>query len=264
MTAVQQTVSRTRTRQADLAPVPFTRLTAYEWRKQLDTRAVRWLFIIIALLTAGVLAVTGLVGDGNVSFEMFVSNTSTPLAMLLPIVAILATTAEWSQRTGLSTFTLEPRRLRVVWAKLVTAVGSGLAFFVVALGIAATAHLAMIALRDADPDWAMGALTGGTALMLVIWMAQGVAFGLAVQSTPAAIVLYLVIPTVLAPVTMLVQSWEHVWPWIDLQTASIPLIMGGSMGGEQWAQVAVTTAIWVGLPLLVGILRVQRGEIKTA
>ncbi|WP_407320173.1 ABC transporter permease [Isoptericola halotolerans] len=262
MSTVQQTAPATRS--ATLKPVPFTRLTAYEWRKQLDTRAVRWLFIIIAILTAGVLAITALVGDGNVSFEMFVSNTSAPLAMLLPVVAILATTAEWSQRTGLTTFTLEPRRLRVVWAKLVTAVGSGLAFFVVAMVIAAVAHLVVIAYRDADADWGLGALTAGMALMMAIWMVQGVAFGLALQSTPAAIVLYLVIPTIMAPLTMLVQSWADVWPWIDLQTASMPVVTGESMGGEQWAQLVVTTAIWVGLPLLVGILRVQRGEIKTA
>ena len=264
MTAVQQTMAPTRARKTDLKPVPFTRLAAYEWRKQLDTRAVRWLFVTIAVITAGVLAIAGLVGEGNVSFEAFVSNTSTPLAMLLPVVAILATTAEWSQRTGLTTFTLEPRRLRVVWAKLVTAVGSGLAFYVVAVVIAAIAHLAVITFRDADPSWGLGAVTAGTALMLALWMAQGVAFGLALQSTPAAIVLYLVIPTILAPLTMLVRSWENVWPWIDLQTSSMPLIMGDPMGGEQWAQLAVTAAIWVGLPLLVGILRVQRGEIKTA
>lgn len=247
-----------------LRPVPFTRLTIFEWRKQLDTRAVRWLFITIAVVVAGVLAVMSLVGDGNVSFELFVYSTSTPLAMLLPIVAILATTAEWSQRTGLTTFTLEPRRLRVVWAKLVTAVGSGLGFFVVAVGIAALAHLGVIVFRDADPEWGLGVMTAGMALMLVIWMMQGVAFGLALQSTPGAIVVYLVVPTILGALTGIVTAWADVWPWIDLQTASVPLLMGDSMGGEQWAQLAVTTAIWVGLPLLVGILRVQRGEIKTA
>ncbi|GAA1982565.1 hypothetical protein GCM10009718_19750 [Isoptericola halotolerans] len=256
--------TRSRTDRADLTPVPFTRLAAYEWRKQLDTRAVRWLFVIIAVLTAGVLAVMALVGDGNVSYEQFLYNTSTPLTMLLPVVAILATTAEWSQRTGLTTFTLEPRRLRVVWAKLVTAVGSGLGFFVVAMAIAVVAHLAVIAYRDADASWGLGAMTAGMLLMLVVWMAQGVAFGLALMNTPAAIVVYLAVPTILSPLTMLVTAWEKVWPWVDLNTASMPLIMGDSMGGQEWAQLVVTTGIWVGLPLLIGILRLQRGEIKTA
>ncbi|WP_402469773.1 ABC transporter permease [Isoptericola aurantiacus] len=264
MTAVQQAAASTRTRHGDLKPVPFSRLTLFEWRKQLDTRAVRWLFVVIAVLTAGVVTVMAVVGDGDVGLETFVSGTSTPLAMLLPIVAILATTAEWSQRTGLTTFTLEPRRLRVVWAKLVTAVGSGLGFFVVAVGIAALAHLAVIGLRDADADWGLGALTAGMALMTVIYMVQGVAFGLALMSTPGAIVVYLVVPTIMGAVAGLVTAWAEVWPWVDLSTASIPLLAGGDMGGEQWAQLLVAALIWVGLPLLVGILRVQRGEIKTA
>ncbi|GAA4733856.1 hypothetical protein GCM10023216_28000 [Isoptericola chiayiensis] len=267
MTAVDQTRTRSRTSAppaADVRPVPFSRLTLFEWRKQLDTRAVRWLFVVIALLTAGVVTVTALVGDGEVSFEMFVSNTSTPLAMLLPVVAILATTAEWSQRTALTTFTLEPRRQRVVGAKVLTAVGSGLAFFAVAVGIAAVAHLAVITFRDASPDWALGAMTAGMALMIVLWMVQGVAFGLALQSTPAAIVVYLAVPTIVGAITMLVTAWADVWPWVDLNTSSTPLIMGESMDGTAWAQLATSAAIWVGLPLAVGIWRVQRGEIKTS
>ncbi|WP_278235659.1 ABC transporter permease [Isoptericola sp. AK164] len=249
---------------AEIRPVPFSRLTLVEWRKQLDTRAVRWLFVTIALLTAGVVTVTALVGEGDVSFETFVSNTSTPLAMLLPIVAILATTAEWSQRTALTTFTLEPRRGRVVGAKLLTAVGSGLAFFVVAVGIAAVAHLGVVTLRDASPDWGLGAMTAGMALMIVLWMVQGVAFGLALQSTPAAIVVFLAVPTIVGAITMLLTAWSDVWPWLDLSTSSVPLIMGEPLGGTGWAQLATSAAIWVGLPLAVGVRRVQRGEVKTS
>ena len=42
-------------------------------------------------------------------------------SFLLPILAIMLVTSEWSQRTALVTFTLEPRRSRVVLAKLVVA-----------------------------------------------------------------------------------------------------------------------------------------------
>jgi ABC-2 type transport system permease protein len=37
---------------------------------------------------------------------------------LLPVVLMLAMTAEWSQRTAMSTFTQEPRRGRVLAAKI--------------------------------------------------------------------------------------------------------------------------------------------------
>jgi hypothetical protein len=32
-----------------------------------------------------------------------------PMSVILPIIAVLSVTAEWSQRSGLATFTLVPR-----------------------------------------------------------------------------------------------------------------------------------------------------------
>ena len=49
-----------------------------------------------------------------------------PMAILLPVLGIMSATQEWSQRTGLTTFTLEPRRGRVVTAKVVAAALLGL------------------------------------------------------------------------------------------------------------------------------------------
>ena len=40
------------------------------------------------------------------------------LTILLPVVSILTLTSEWSQRTALTTFTQEPRRMRVINAKI--------------------------------------------------------------------------------------------------------------------------------------------------
>jgi ABC-2 type transport system permease protein len=274
MTTVDRTLSPppTLTSRSDVPAVTFGRLVLVEWRKQLDTRAGRWLLIVIAAVTAAVMLVMGAVGDGDVPFEAFLIGSSTPLAMLLPIVAILAATSEWSQRTALTTFTLEPRRLRVIWAKAVTAVGSGVAFYVVAVGIAALAHLWVVTFRDATPDWSMGTVTWGTLVMVAIWMLSGVAFGLAFLSTPTAIVTYLVLPVVVSTVAVFVTAWADVWPWIDLSTASAPLMTDPAMaaqldlssGGEMWAQIATSTLVWVGIPLAVGIARVTRGEIKTA
>jgi ABC-2 type transport system permease protein len=274
MTAVQNTAATpaTLTSRSDIRPVPFSRLTLFEWRKQLDTRAGRWLLIVIGIVTAAVMVLMGAVGDGNVSFETFIVGTTTPLSMLLPIVAILAATSEWSQRTALTTFTLEPRRLRVVWAKTVSAVGSGVAFYAVALGLAALSHLWVVTFRGADADWGVSTGTYGILLLVVLWMIGGIAFGLAFLSTPAAIVTYLVLPVVVSTVAVFVTAWENVWPWIDLTTASQPLIvdpdmaeqMGLASGGEMWAQIGTSALLWIGLPLLIGVLRVHRGEIKTA
>ena len=54
----------------------------------------------------------------------------------------------------------------------------------------------------------------------------------------------------------------EVQPWIDLWTSQTPLFMGGNLTGEQWAQSATSSLIWVVLPFAVGLVRVLRAEVK--
>ncbi|MFC7876455.1 ABC transporter permease [Isoptericola sp. NPDC057391] len=257
--------SRTNRPDADLRPVSFATLTLVEWRKQLDTRAGRWMLAIIAIITAGVLAVMMAVNGGNHSFSAFVAGTTTPMAMLLPIVGVLAATAEWSQRTALVTFTLEPRRTRVGLAKVVAAIGSGLALLALTVGLAALTHLLVVAFRDADPAWDLTARgVGYLALTVVLFMAQGVGFGLLLRSTPAAIVTLLVAPTIFSIVGSLVSGMADVLPWVDLSTASTPLLFDAAMSGEAWAQLATASLIWVVAPLVGGLWRTARSEISSS
>jgi ABC-2 type transport system permease protein len=266
-TSVDTTVSPAAARAARRGvprPVPFSRLLGVEWRKQLDTRAGRWVLITIAILTAAVLAVMASVDGGNRTFAELLVGTVTPMALLLPVVGILAATAEWSQRTGLVTFTLEPRRTRVGLAKLLAALGTGAAFFAVAVGLAALTHVAVVAFRDVEPHWAVEAapLWGGL-LLVLLSMAQGVAFGALLLNTPAAIVTYFVLPTVFGVAGSLITALEDVLPWIDLGTAGEPLLFG-EMTGAGWGQLASASAIWVLAPLVAGLVRVARAEIRSA
>ena len=50
------------------------------------------------------------------------SPSAIPMSVILPIIAALSVTAEWSQRSGLTTFTLAPHRGRVLLAKAAAAV----------------------------------------------------------------------------------------------------------------------------------------------
>lgn len=249
-----------------MTAIPFARLTLVEWRKQLDTRAGLWLLISIALVTAAVLAVMAFIGEGATSFEALYFGTSTPMALLLPIVGILAATSEWSQRTGLITFTLEPRRTRVGLAKLVSALGSGIVFFGVAVFLAAAFHLAVVTFTDATAAWEIpaGALWGGL-LLTAVYMAQGVAFGALIQNTAGAIVAFFALPTAFTLIGSLVGAVRDAMPWIDLTTATEPLLLdAGAMTGEQWAHVATASAIWLLLPLALGLVRIARSEIKSS
>ena len=96
------------------------RLVAVELRKMVDTRAGFWLQVAMVALTVVVVIVRLLVGDAaHHTFQSVLDAGLQPAAILLPVLGILLVTSEWSQRTGLITFTLVPVRSRVLSAKLI-------------------------------------------------------------------------------------------------------------------------------------------------
>lgn len=80
-----------------------------------DTRAGSWLIASIgisALLATGGVALVA--SDTQTTDSNFAKAIGFPMAAILPVVAILSVTSEWSQRSGLTTFTLVPRRHREI------------------------------------------------------------------------------------------------------------------------------------------------------
>ena len=242
--------------------VPLTRLISVEGRKQLDTRAGRWLLITIAVVTAIVLVVLLFVNGGQHSFRELLLATVTPQALLLPIVGILAVTSEWSQRAALVTFTLEPRRGRVAAAKTISALLVAVIALAAAVALAALAHLGSIAIRGAEAGWNVPTpVLAGFALMLLLGVAQGLGFGMLLLNTPAAIVSYLVLPTIWSVLGGMVASLKTAAGWLDLTTTMQPLLEG-SMTGNQWLRLGTATAVWVLLPLAAGLWRIIHSEVK--
>lgn len=245
------------------AGVPFTRLVHVELRKMLDTRAGRWLVIGIGVAIAAALLILFFVDGGQHPFEGYLQATTMPTAIILPVVGILAVTSEWSQRTGLVTFTLEPRRVRVGWAKFTASMIVAVAAFALSIALAAAAHQAAITLRGITPGWDIAALTvTGAGLYVLLGLAQGVGFGMLFKNTPAAIVAYFALPTVWGILTGLIPSLRTTAEWLDLNRTMNPLFMGSSLTGEQWAQLGTSVGVWVALPLVIGMWRLTRAEVK--
>ncbi|MGH3472214.1 MAG: ABC transporter permease [Nocardioidaceae bacterium] len=246
--------------------VPFGRLVKVELRKLVDTRAGKWLLIAIALITVAVVIIFALAGHpSDMTFTHFVAATGTPQGFLLPVLGILAVTSEWSQRTGLVTFTLEPSRTRVLGAKFVALIGLAVGFVVLALAVAALGNLLGMAARGGDGSWAFGVSGVRDILVLqLLGIVEGFAFGMLFMNSAAAIVLYFVLPTASSILFNLV-TWlqDHLADWLDLGTTQSPL-QDHSMNGSDWAHLAVTTLIWVILPLVLGYIRVLRSEVKSS
>ncbi len=165
--------------------IPFGRLVRAELRKMTDTRAGRWLLVAIGVVIAGALTVLFVQQGGDHPYGAYLQATAMPMALLLPVVGILAVTSEWSQRTALVTFTLEARRARVAWAKVVAALAVGVVAVVLSFALAAAVHAAAIGLRGATGDWGVeGTVLLGAGGYVLLGLLQGLAFGMLLRNTP--------------------------------------------------------------------------------
>lgn len=237
-------------------------LLLVETRKIVDTRAGRWLIAVVALTCVGGSVGLALWGGREVtpSFQAYVGLLGTVLATLLPILGVLTATSEWSQRTGLVTFALEPRRGRVLAAKAAGACLVALTVLATGLVTSTVVHLTMSGgMSGSEISWS--GLPGIT-LTVVIHVLQGLAFGFALLNTPLAIVALFLVPTAAAVATSFVEPLVWMAPWLDLGAVTVALTQGlSTVSGAQWQHLGVAVLVWVGLPMVVGYWRVTRQEI---
>ena len=188
------------------------------------------------------------------------------MTIILPMIAILSVTGEWSQRSGLTTFTLVPHRSRVILAKAISAVGVGVVSMLVAFSVGALGNLLGAAVTGNDLVWN---LSVGNLLYImlanVIGMMMGFMLGVLIRNSPGAIVGYFVysflVPTLFGLLAAS-QDWFHdIQGWVDFQYSSSALFDGG-LTSEQWANIGVSGLFWFIIPLVVGVWLVLRSEVK--
>ncbi len=247
--------------------IPMTRIVGVELRKMFDTRSGFWLMAgiaIAAVLATGAVILFG--GDDSIAYNSFGAAIGVPMTILLPVVAILSVTSEWSQRSGLTTFTLVPHRSRIVTAKLVATLVVGVTSMLLAFGIGALGNLLGSAIAGVDTTWD---LSIGTLLTIVLanvlGMLVGFMLGVVLRNSPGAIVGYFVFSFVLPSLAMLLansQAWfRDLQPWVDFSFAQAALY-DGDLTAAQWAHLGATGSIWVLVPMVLGVFLVLRSEVK--
>lgn len=243
------------------SPVPFLRLAKVEMRKMADTLAGKWLLGIIALINiAMVVLIYAFSPAEDRTMVNFLGSTTMIQTYLIPVFGILLVTGEWGQRTTLTTFTLEPSRLRLMAAKTVAAIAYALLALLITLVVAG---LAAIVGGSSDPwDSLTSVLIANLALIQVVSILQGVAFGALLLNSAAAIVLFFVVPQVVTIVSNVWSAFRDFGPWIDLQAARLMLMDFEWVSGEAWAHLGVASLIWIVLPLVLGLVRIVRMELK--
>lgn len=249
--------------------IPFGRLFRVELRKAVDTRAGRWLVGItvgLALLAEVIYLIVALDKNLDGSYGSFVAASAFVSSFLLPILGVMLVSSEWSQRTAMTTFSLEPRRMRIVWAKLLA--GVSLTGFVVAFALVMGLVFVLLfsLLQGKSVDWAFGwSGFAGFVINQTFAMLGGFALACLLLNTPAAIVVYVVyryvLPGLLGLGSALMAWFSHVAPWIDFQSAQAELY-SLPMTGTQWGHLAVSGFVWLVVPLAVGLWRIRRAEVK--
>jgi ABC-type transport system involved in multi-copper enzyme maturation permease subunit len=256
----------------DLASTPQTpmaRLGKVEVRKALDTRAGRWLIAsILGLIVVVEVIYSFAAPDENKNLDDYLQIPGAIFGFFLPIIVIMLVTSEASQRNGLVTFTLEPRRARVVIAKFGAGIGLAIAVMIVGF-VLALAGTVLGIVTGSDPSWSISGHMLFSALFLanMIGVFTGFAIAMLIMNTPGAIVGYfaysLILPTAVNILGFLSDGFKNVAPWIEFNTAQTPLISGDySPSGEEWAQILTAGIIWLIIPLALGIWRLLRIEFK--
>jgi ABC-2 type transport system permease protein len=247
--------------------VSLARVSRVELRKMFDTRSGFWLMasIVIAALLSTVATIL-FAPDADLTYYTFAKAIGFPMTVILPIIAILSITGEWSQRSGLTTFTLVPHRNRVILAKVIASVTVGVAAMLIALVIGVVGNLVGTAITGTDLVWDVSV---AHFLLIVlgslVCLLTGTMLGILFRSSSVALVAYfvfsLVLPTLWGFLTASQDRFLDLQPWLDSNYTQAPLF-DGSITGDQWAHVAVTTTVWLPIPALIGLGLVTKSEVK--
>ena len=259
--------------------VPFGRLARVEVRKMFDTRSGFWLMISTGILIALTLLITLLVvalDEGTEITSRDYSQIMTiPLSILLPVFAIVTVTSEWGQRSHLSLFTLEPRRGRIVAAKLVSVLVLAVGTIVIAVILGALANIVGAAIGDYDVTWNLGfsdiLWTVGAQLAYFL---MAFALSMLLLSSAGAIVVFyifaLLLPFMVYPPLYFNFDWaKDLIPWIDMNYAVAPLATGDDFNGDavnvgtiDYVRFAFSLVLWIVTPGIIGLRRVLTTEVK--
>jgi ABC-type transport system involved in multi-copper enzyme maturation permease subunit len=250
--------------------VPFSRLVKVELRKSYDTRAGFWLLISIGGvvgLMLGIATIITVVQAEVVRYGDFVSIAAYITGILLPVLGIMLVTSEWSQRSAMVTFTLEPRRTEVVLAKLVVSIILTMLTLALSLVIGLVCNGICELANPELTSWELGAdELAGFVVTQVLAMVGGFALATLLLNTPAAIVLFFVykyaLPGIFAIGNALIGWFDSVSVWLDFQAAQADIYEWNLSGTEEWSHLVVSGVVWLGLPLAIGMWRILRAEVK--
>jgi ABC-2 type transport system permease protein len=254
-------------RRTEIAQIPLSRVVRVELRKMFDTRSGFWLIASIGITgLIATIATVAFAPDQYLTYYNFAKAVGYPITVILPMIALLSITSEWSQRSGLTTFTYVPSRRRVVWAKTLSAIIVAVASMLFAFAVGAVGNVVGSTIAGTPTVWD---LSVGHALTIVLGnlvsLLLGTMIGMLLRSSAGGLVTYfvavLLLPNLLGLLAASQDWFTSLQPWVDLGYAQT-FLFEGMHTGAQWAHVATTVLIWIVLPGSFGLRLVMRSEVK--
>jgi ABC-2 type transport system permease protein len=254
-------------RRTEFAPIPLSRVVRVELRKMFDTRSGFWLIASIAITgLIATIATIAFAPDADLTYYTFAKAVGYPITVILPMVALLSITSEWSQRSGLTTFTYVPSRARVIWAKTLSAVVVAVASMLFAFMIGAVGNVVGSTIADTPTVWDLSVGHAATIVLgNLVSLSIGVMLGMLLRSSAGGLVMYFVVVLLVPNLSGLLagaQGWfKDLQPWVDLGYAQT-FLFEGMQTGAQWAHIASAVTLWIIVPGIFGLRRVMRSEVK--
>jgi ABC-2 type transport system permease protein len=248
--------------------------TRAEFQKLFTVR-LWWLLAIVLFVyvgfTAGLIAgvFSGLVdaGGGQLppalgNIHLIVYSVATSIGYVFPVLlGALVTTSEFRHQTLTPTFLANPRRGRVLLAKVVALAVVGAGYGIVAIAASVGAGATVLGLTGADPmldseeTWL---LLARAVVAMALWAVIGVGLGAVVPNQVAVIVILLAFTQFLEPILRIGAS---VWEWTAelgqyLPGAASDALVGASVFSVAGGGPAAVTRMlewWQGGLVLLGI-----------
>ncbi len=241
-------------------PLSLARTIRVEARKLVDTRPSLLLIGVAAVLSAAFAAGVALVpGELGLTLGLLGDLAAMPASMITTVLAVLLVAGEYTARTASVTFTLDPRRGRVL-------AGKAIAVLVLALVASALSYLAAAAVALVAPlisgrpvAWSADPAGVGTVVGSVVFSAlAGYALALAFRNAVAPILLLLVWPTVALLIGSTSPAIREALAYLDVDP-----VFGLTDGSTNpVVKLLVSALAWVLLPAVVGVWRTLHQDVE--
>lgn len=237
--------------------VSFWRVLQAEARKAVDTRPM----IILHVLSLGSIVAIALgmrylnlqFGGGEIGWQTFGIYSMSLSIYFLAVISTLIVTSEWSAKTGLVTYSLEPRRYRVIAAKFLVATAISL------LSLAFAYLVGIFSFGVAGPAFSLERL-GYDVTNIMALVAMAFAFALLLRNAAATIVIFFVMPIVINSLTFAGGTLGKIVPWLDLAGSLDTIFV--EVTASTVGHAVVATSVWIVIPMVLGLILNQRAEIK--